>query len=250
MTKVDRAAIIEGRNPVLEALKAGRPITRVLLDRNLKGQGVAAEIRRFSSARGIPVEYVERHVIDRESPTGAGQGVIAYAAVKEYVSLDDLFAISKERDEPPLYAVLDGIEDPQNLGAILRTSEAAGVHGVIVRARRAAGLTGAVARASAGAIEYVPVARVANIPQLIEKLKKSNIWVIGIDMAGKLDYSKIDYRLPTAIVIGSEGEGLSVLVRKRCDSLAFIRMKGKITSLNASVAAAVVMYEAFRQRSQ
>ncbi len=244
------SAIIEGRNPVIEALKAGRPINKILLDRNIKSHSTVAEILHLSKARGIPVEYVEKHIMDSQSSTGANQGIIAYTAAKEYVNLEDLLTISKERNEPPLYCILDGIEDPQNLGAILRTSEATGVHGVIVRARRAVGLTPAVAKASAGAVEYLPVARVANISQTIETLKKNNVWVIGVDMTGDSDYSQIDFKLPTAIVIGSEGKGLSALVGKRCDAVVFIPMKGKITSLNASVAAAVVMYEAFRQRSQ
>jgi 23S rRNA (guanosine2251-2'-O)-methyltransferase len=242
--------IIEGRNPVLEALKSGRPVSKILLARNIKRHGTISEILHFCRAGGIPVEYVERHTIDRQSLTGVNQGIIAYAAAKEYVDLDDLFIISKERSEPPLYVVLDGIQDPQNLGAILRTAEATGVHGVIVRSRRAVGLTSAVAKASAGAVEYVPVAMVANIAQAMETLKKNNVWVIGIHPSGELDYTKFDFNLPTAIVIGSEGKGLSALVRKRCDSLAFIPMKGKISSLNASVAAAVVMYEAFKQRSK
>ena len=241
---------IEGRNPVIEALKAGRPISKVLLDRNSKSNRVIAEILHLSRARGVSVEYVEARTIDRQSSTGASQGVIAYAMAKEYVNLGDLIAISKERNEPSLYVILDGIEDPQNLGAILRTAEATGVHGVIVRSRRAVGLTPAVAKASAGAIEYVPVAQVANIPHAIETLKKNNVWVIGIDMAGELDYSKVDFKLPTAIVIGSEGKGLSVLARSRCDLVAAIPMTGKISSLNASIAAAVVIYEAFRQRSK
>ncbi len=244
------AEIIEGRNPVLEALKAGRPLIKILLDKNTKRHGTVAEILHFSRARGIPVEYVTRHIIDRQSATSANQGIVAYAAAEEYVNLEALITISKETNEPPLYCILDGIEDPQNMGAILRTAEATGFHGVIVRLRRAVGLTPAVAKASAGAVEYIPVARVANISQAMETLKKNNIWINGIDTTGELDYSKIDFKLPTAIVIGSEGKGLSVLVRKRCDSVAFIPMKGKITSLNASVAAAVVMYEAFRQRSQ
>ncbi len=244
------AEIIEGRNPVIEALKAGRPIHKILLDRNIKRHGTVAEILHLSRARGIPVEYVERHIIDEQGSTRASQGIIAYTAAKEYVNLDDLLTISKGKNEPPLYCILDGIEDPQNLGAILRTAEATGVHGVIVRSRRAVGLTPAVAKASAGAVEYLPVARVTNISQAIEMLKKNNIWVIGIDMAGELDYSKMDFKLPTAIVIGSEGKGLSALVRKRCDAVTFIPMQGKLTSLNASVAAAVVMYEAFRQRAK
>ncbi|MFC2011268.1 23S rRNA (guanosine(2251)-2'-O)-methyltransferase RlmB [Chloroflexota bacterium] len=242
------AEIIEGRNPVIELLKAGRPINKILLDRNIKRHGTVADILNLAKARNIPVEYVASDVIDRQSLTYASQGIIAYTATKEYMNLEDLFTISKEKSEPPLYCILDGIEDPQNLGAILRTAEATGVHGVIVRSRRAVGLTSLVAKASAGAVEYMPVVRVTNIAQTIETLEKNNIWVIGIDMAGELDYSKMDFKLPTAIVIGSEGKGLSALVRNRCDALAFIPMKGKITSLNASVATAVVMYEAFRQR--
>ncbi len=241
--------IIEGRNPVIEALRAGRPIIKVVLDRNTRGSAVA-EILRLSREQGVPIQYVAGHIIGGQSATGTHQGVIAYGAAKDYVSLDDLLALSREKNESPLYCVLDGIEDPQNLGAILRTAEATGFHGVVVRSRRAVGLTAAVVKASAGAIEYVPVARVANISQSIDALKRNNVWVIGIDMAGELDYGKIDFKLPTAIVIGSEGRGLAELVRKRCDSLAFIPMKGKIGSLNASVAAAVVMYEAFRQRSK
>ena len=241
--------VIEGRNPVIEALKSGRPLNRILLARNIGQHSTVAEILYLSRSRGIPVENVTRDVIDKLSTTGAHQGVMAYVAVKEYIALEDLITISKERNEPPLYCILDGIEDPQNLGAIIRTAEASGIHGVIIRSRRAAGLTAAVAKASAGAVEYVPVARVSNISQSIETLKKSDVWVIGIDPAGKIDYSKMDLKLSTAIVIGSEGKGLSDLVKKRCDYLASIPMRGKITSLNASIAAALVMYEAFRQRS-
>jgi len=244
------AEIIEGRNPVIEALKAGRPISKMLLDRNIKRHGIIAEILNLAKNRGIPVEYIVRGIIDRQSSTGAHQGIIAYTTAKEYVNSKDLLTISKEKTEPPLYCILDGIEDPQNLGAILRTAEATGVHGIIVRSRRAVGLTPAVAKASAGAVEYMPVARVTNISKTIEMLKKNNIWVIGIDTTGELDYSKMNFTLPTAIVIGSEGKGLSALVRKRCDAVAFIPMKGKLTSLNASVATAVVMYEAFRQRGK
>jgi len=240
--------IIEGRNPVLEALRAGRPISRILLDKNAERTHTISQILGLSRARGIPVEYAPGQIIDRKSPTGASQGVIAYAAAKEYANLDSLIAVSKERNEPPLYLILDGIEDPQNFGAILRTAEATGVHGIIVRKRRAVGLTPAVAKSSAGAIEYVPVARVANISQAIKTLQENNVYVIGIDMAGELDFSKVDFRPPTAIVVGGEGRGLSPLVRKNCDAVARIPMKGKIASLNASVAAAIIMYEALRQR--
>jgi 23S rRNA (guanosine2251-2'-O)-methyltransferase len=247
------AEVIIGRNPLLEALKAGRPMSKILLEKSASSYGPArgkiAEIVQLAQARRIPVEYVERPALDRQSSTGAHQGVVAYAASKEYVTLPDLITLSREKNEPPFYLVLDGIEDPHNLGAILRTAEAAGVHGVIVRSRRAVGLTPAVVKASAGAVEYVPVARVANIAQAVELLKKNNVWVVGLDRAGDLDYARVDYRPATAIVIGGEGRGLSDLVRKRCDCLASIPMRGRITSLNASVAAAVVMYEVLRQRS-
>jgi 23S rRNA (guanosine2251-2'-O)-methyltransferase len=242
--------VIEGRNPVLELLKAGRSINKILLANNVQRHSIIAEIMNLARERGAPVEFVDESVIRRLSFTGASQGIIAYVSPKEYVSLDDLLAVSKSKNEPPLYCILDGIEDPQNLGAILRTADATGFHGVVVRERRAVGLTPIVAKASAGAIEYIPVARVANISQAIESLKKANVWVVGIDMAGSQDYTKIDYKLPTAIVIGNEGNGLSDLVRKRCDIITSISMKGKISSLNASVATAIVMYEAFRQRSQ
>ncbi len=241
--------IIEGRKPVSEALKSGRPINRILLSRDIGRHSAVAEILQLSQARGIPVEYVTRHAIDESSTTFAHQGVIAYVAVKEYVTLEDLLIISREKNEPPLYCILDGIEDPQNLGAILRTAEASGTHAVIIRSRRAVGLTAAVAKASAGAVEYVPVARVSNISQAIATLKRSNVWVVGIDPASEIRYTQVDFRLPTAIVIGSEGKGISDLVQKRCDSLASIPMRGRITSLNASIATALVMYEAFKQRS-
>ncbi len=242
--------IIEGKNPVLEALRADRPINKILMAKGLKRDTTVTEILDLAREKRIPVEYTDRHVLDRQSPKGASRGVLAHTAAKDYITLDELLAIPQEKGEPALYCVLDGIEDPANLGAILRTAGAAGVHGVIVRTRRAVGLTSAVARTSAGAIEYVPVARVANISRTIETLKENDIWVTGIDMTGTTDYADIDFRLPTAIVIGSEGKGLSQLVRRSCDSLAFIPMKGKVGSLNASVAAALVMYEAFRQRNR
>jgi 23S rRNA (guanosine2251-2'-O)-methyltransferase len=240
--------IIEGRNPVIEALKAGRPINKILLARNMGRHSVIAEIMHLSRDKRIPVEFVDRHVIDEACESFSHQGVIAYAAAKDYVSLDDLFIESRKRKEEPLYCILDGIEDPQNLGAILRTADASGFHGIIVRSRRAVGLTSVVNRASAGAVEYVPVARVSNISQAIATLKQNNVWVIGIEAAGKTRYTEVDFNLPTAIVIGSEGKGVSDLVGKNCDSLVSIPMRGKITSLNASVAAALVMYEAFKQR--
>ena len=242
--------IIEGKNPVIELLKVSHPIDKILLADNIKSGDAVTEILRLARAKGIPVEHVPRHIIDKQSVTSANQGVIAYAAVKEYVGLEDLLALSAEKNEPPLYVILDGIEDPRNLGSILRTAYASGIHGVIIRERRAAGLTAVVAKASAGAVWHMPVARVSSIPQTIETLKRNNLWVIGIDRSGKAEYSQMDFKSPVAIVIGSEGKGLSELVRKRCDFMAHIPMRGEITSLNASVAAALVMYEAFKQRSR
>jgi len=240
--------VIEGRNPVIEALKAGRPISKILLDSNIRRHGVVDRILILSKARGVPVEFVEKRIMEKQGSIGSSQGIIAFAAVKEFVDLGELMTISRAKPDPPLYLVLDGIEDPHNLGAILRTAEATGVHGVIIRERRAAGITPAVVRASAGAVEYIHIARVANISQAVVALKKNGVWVTGIDMGGQTDYRALDFTLPAAIVIGGEGQGLSELVRKRCDWVASIPMKGKIMSLNASVAAAVVMYEALRQR--
>ena len=240
--------IIEGRNPVLEALKSGRPINRIILAQTIARHSTIAEIIQLSRSKNIPIEYKPRELLEKLSGFG-NQGVIAYASAKEYISLDDLVQISKAKNEKALYCILDGIEDPQNLGAIIRTAEASGFHGLIIRSRREVGLTAAVAKASAGAVEYVPVARVINIAQTIETLKKINTWVIGIDPSGKTTYTEVDYNESSAIVIGSEGKGLSDLVKKRCDLLASIPMRGKINSLNASASAAIVMYEALRQRS-
>jgi 23S rRNA (guanosine2251-2'-O)-methyltransferase len=242
------ADIIEGKNPVFEALRTGRPINKILVARGSGLQAVVSKIINLSHSRKIPVEFVDRHFIDRLAQTSAHQGVIAYTSAKEYVAWEDLLAISKDKKEPPLYCILDGIEDPYNMGAIIRTAEASGTHGLIIRSRRAVGLTATVAKASAGAVEYVPVARVSNVSQTMLALRKNDVWIVGIDQAGNIPYSQVDFTLPTAIVIGSEGRGLSDLVKQRCDSLAAIPMAGKITSLNASIAAALVMYEAFRQR--
>ena len=241
--------VIEGRNPVLEALKSGRPISKVSIAKNVERHSVIGQIIHLAEVNSVPVDYVERQAIDRQSETGAHQGVMAFAAAKDYVDLDELLAIPAQKNEPAFFIVLDGVEDPHNLGAILRTADAAGAHGIIVREKRAVGLTPIVEKASAGAIEYVPVARVANISQTIDILKKKNIWVVGIDQDAATNYTKIDYRPATAFIIGGEGKGVADLVKKNCDFTTFIPMKGKISSLNASVAAAVVMYEVLHQRT-
>ncbi|MBN1367911.1 MAG: 23S rRNA (guanosine(2251)-2'-O)-methyltransferase RlmB [Dehalococcoidales bacterium] len=241
--------ILSGRNPILEALKSGRPINRILISKTVSRHSIVGEIINLAKRNRITVEYVENSAIERVIPVGS-QGLLAYASAKDYISLNELTAISRVKNEPPFYIVLDGIEDPHNFGAILRTADATGVHGVIIRQRREVGLTAAVAKASAGAIEYIPVTRVPNIAQTIELLKKQNVWVIGVDMNADNDYRQVDYNIPAAIVIGGEGSGLSELVRKRCDMIVSIPMKGKISSLNASVATALVLYEVFYQRNK
>ncbi len=244
------AETIEGKNPVLESLRAGRPVNKIMLAKGIKNDSAISEILDYARVKKIPVEYVERRILDRQSIKGDGRGIIAFSASHDYITLEELLEIPARMGEPALFCLLDGIEDPANLGAILRTAWGTGVHGIIIRSRRAAGLTPAVARTSAGAIEYVPVTRVANISQAIETLKKNGIWITGIEVTGEVDYANVDFTLPSAIVIGSEGKGLSQLVRKHCDTIARIPMKGEITSFNASVAAALVMHRAFRQRME
>lgn len=239
---------IEGRQPVLEALRAGRPINRVLLAKDVGRHSVIAEILNLAHAHKIPVDFVSKVVLDQASISAAHQGVLAYAGSKSYVTLEDLLEVSRAKGEPPFYCVLDGIEDPQNLGAILRTCDAAGVHGVVVRSRRAVGLTSAVSKASAGAIEYVPVARVSNIAYSIAALQKQGVWVVAVDGSGDSVYSSVDFAVPIAVVIGGEGGGVSDIVRRKSDVVARIPMRGDISSLNASVAAALVLYEVYRQR--
>ena len=239
---------IQGRQPVLEALRSGRSINRILIAKDSEKHRIN-EILNLARQRGIPFEYTDRRALDRLASMSVHQGIIAIASARGYIELDELLEVSNRKGEPPLYCILDGLEDPHNLGAIMRTADAAGVHGLIIRSRREVGLTSAVAKASAGAIEYVPVARVTNIAQAIETLKKQGVWVTGIEASDSIPFDKVDFKPPSAIVVGSEGSGISELVRKRCDNLAAIPMRGNISSLNASVAAALVMYEAFRQRA-
>ena len=241
--------VIEGRRPVIEALRAGRPINRIVLARDVRRRSTIAELLDLARRAKVPLEWADPRAIKRLSVTGHSQGVVALAATKAYADLDSLLAETRRRDEPALYVLLDGVEDPHNLGAVLRTADAAGVHGVVVPARRAAGLTSAVARASAGAVESVPVARVPNLSRAMQQLGRDHVWTVGVDPGGQRDYTQVDYRQPTAIVVGAEGKGLSRLVKERCDLLVSIPMKGRIASLNASVAAALVMYEAMRQRA-
>lgn len=239
--------IIEGRNAVIEALRVGTAIDKIYL---AKGETDKTLGHIASKARdaGIVVVEANRRKLDGMSRTHAHQGVIALAAVREYATVESILAAAAEKGEPPLLVVCDEISDPHNLGAILRTAECAGAHGVIIPKRRSAGLTAVVAKTSAGAVSYIPVARVANIPSLLKELKKQGVWVFGTAAEGSIPMYKADLTIPAAIVIGNEGEGLSQLVRKNCDVMVSIPMKGKISSLNASAAASILLYEAVRQR--
>lgn len=239
--------ILEGRNPVLEALKAGRTINKILIAKGER-EGSIRQIAAMAKEMGITIQEVDRRNLDSVSLTKSHQGVIAYVSVKEYVEVDDILKAAENSGKHPFILILDEINDAHNLGSILRTADAVGVHGVIIPKRRAVGLTSVVAKASAGAIEYVPVARVTNIAQTIDYLKKNNIWVIGTDQTGDKEFYKSDLKGPIALVIGSEGEGMGRLVREKCDFVVQIPMMGNISSLNASVAAAVVMYEILKQR--
>jgi 23S rRNA (guanosine2251-2'-O)-methyltransferase len=239
---------IEGRNPVLEALRSGRTVEKIFVANRIP-QGPIKEILQEGRNRGIVIQRVDKRYLDNLSETGAHQGVIAVVTPYAYVSVEDILDKAKEAQEPPFVVMLDEITDPQNLGAILRTGECCGAHGVIIPRRRAVGLTATVAKASAGAVEHIPVAKVTNIAATLEQLKKEGLWVAGADMEGKV-YTSQDLTGPIALVIGSEGKGLGRLVKEKCDFLVGIPIKGKIDSLNASVAAGILMYEIVRQRGQ
>ena len=238
---------IEGRNALTEALRSGRTIDKVFIaagetDRAL--QRLAADAKEA----GAVVVPVDRRKLDMMSQSHAHQGVIALVAAREYFSVEDILEEAASRGEAPLIVICDELTDPHNLGAILRTAECAGAHGVIIPKRRSVGLTAVVAKASAGAVEYMKVARVTNITATIEQLKKEGVWIFGTAAEGSIPMYKADLTGPTAIVIGSEGDGMSRLVRQSCDVTVHIPMKGKITSLNASNAASILLYEAVRQR--
>ncbi|MGQ0548336.1 MAG: 23S rRNA (guanosine(2251)-2'-O)-methyltransferase RlmB [Armatimonadota bacterium] len=238
---------IEGRRPVLEALRAGRPLRKLLVARTHATGGSLHDLVGEARRRGILVQEVPTAVVDRLARTRAPQGVIAYAAAHEVVEVDDLLELARNRGEAPFVILLDGLEDPGNLGAVLRSAEAAGVHGVVIPRRRAAGLTPAVAAASAGAIEHVRVAQTPNLAQAIDKLKAANVWVIGADPEAPQPMYDAALRPPIAVVVGGEGRGLSRLVREHCDLLVRIPMYGATASLNASVAAGLVLFEVRRQ---
>ena len=239
---------IEGRNAVIEAFRSGKPIDKVFI---LDGcqDGPMVTIRREAKKKDVMIKYVTKERLDQMSETGKHQGVIAYAAAYEYAEVSDILEKAKEKGEDPFIFILDNIEDPHNLGAIIRTANLAGAHGVIIPKNRAVGLTATVAKASAGALNYTPVAKVTNLYQTIEELKKEGLWFVCADMDGEIMYRQ-NLTGPIGLVIGNEGEGVGRLVKSKCDLVARIPMQGDIDSLNASVAAGVLAYEVVRQRMQ
>lgn len=238
--------LIIGRNPVMEAVKSGRTIEKILMQKD--GEGSIRKIASLARERGLQIQYVDRLALDRVAGSRAHQGIAAYVSAYSYCEISDILRKAKERGEDPFVILLDGLEDPHNLGAIMRTADAVGAHGIVIPSRRAVGLTETVAKASAGAIEYVSVAKVANMAAAIDELKAAGLWIGACDMDGKT-YHQAKLSGALGLVVGGEGQGVSRLVRERCDFVLSIPMVGKISSLNASNAAAVLMYEVFRQRT-
>ncbi len=243
------ANIIAGRNPVIEALRAGTIIERVVILSGVKG-AVIEKIKQMAKRNRVPFVEVGKQKFRELVSDTTTQGVVAIVGTKAYVELDDILAISRGRNEPPLILILDEIEDPQNLGALIRTAESAGVHGVVIPKHHAASVNQTVAKTSAGASEHLPVAKVVNIATTLDELKQQGLWIVGTDPAAEKLYTQVDYSMPTALVIGNEGKGIRQLVKEKCDFLVKIPLYGKVESLNASVAGALVMYEIVRKRKQ
>ena len=241
------ADMITGRNAVLEALKSDREIEKLIVAKGAEGS--IRKITGMAKDKKIPVQYREKAALDRIVGRNSHQGVIAQVSEYTYCTLDDILRRAEERGEDPFIMILDGLEDPHNLGAVMRTAECCGAHGIVIPKRRSAGITETVAKASAGAVEYMLCARVSNIGQAVDQLKERGVWVAACDMGGKA-YTEQDLTGSLAVVIGSEGTAISRLVREKCDFVVSIPMKGKITSLNASNAAAILMYEVVRQRER
>ena len=243
------ANIIAGRNPVIEALRGGTIIEKVVILSGVKG-GVIEKIKQMAKRNRVPfVEVGKQKFRDLVSDTTT-QGVVAIVGTKAYVELDDILNIAQERNEPPFLLILDEIEDPQNLGALIRTAECAGVHGVVIPKHHAATVNQTVAKTSAGASEHLPVAKVVNIANTLDELKQKGLWIIGTDATAEKLYTQVDYSMPIVFVIGNEGKGIRQLVKEKCDFVVKIPLYGKVESLNASVAGALVMYEAVRKRKQ
>lgn len=238
--------LLGGKNPVVEALRSGRELNKIWIAEGINRKSVG-EILSLAQKAKVIVQYVPKKKLDSLLDTNH-QGVVASVAAYRYAELDDIFALAAKRQEDPLLLILDELEDPHNLGSILRTADAAGVHGIIIPRRRSVGLTAVVAKASTGAIEYVPVVRVNNLSQTVSQLKDRGVWIAGTDALGSADYRTMDATLPLAIIIGSEGKGMSRILKENCDFLYHLPMLGQVTSLNASVAASLLMYEVLRKR--
>jgi len=249
VNKMEAEDRVEGKNAVMEALKAGRPLDKIYIARGEQDKALRF-IAQKGRAAGAVISEVDRRKLDAMSATHAHQGVIAVAAVREYAEIEDILAIAQERGEAPLIVVCDEISDPHNLGAIIRTAECAGAHGIIIPRHRSAGITAVVEKTSAGAVEHVAVARAANLTSALKKLQDAGVWIYGTAADGDRSLWETDLKGPAALVIGSEGSGMSRLTRENCDFLISIPMRGRVSSLNASNAAAVVLYETLRQRNE
>ncbi|MGD6960246.1 23S rRNA (guanosine(2251)-2'-O)-methyltransferase RlmB [Rossellomorea aquimaris] len=237
---------IGGRNPVIEALKSGRDINKIWIAEGSQ-KGSIQQIVGLAKESNVMVQYVPKKKIE-QMVSENHQGVVASVAAYQYAEIDDLFHRAEQKGEDPFILILDELEDPHNLGSIMRTADAAGAHGIIIPKRRAVGLTSTVAKASTGAIEHIPVARVTNLSRAVDELKERGVWVAGTDAQGKQDFRQLDGTLPIGLIIGSEGKGMSRILRDKCDFLVQLPMIGHVTSLNASVAASILMYEVYRKR--
>ena len=239
---------IIGRNPVIEALRSGRDINKIWIAEGA-AKGQVQIVLALAKENKIILQHAPKKKLD-QLVEGNHQGVIAQVAAYQYAELEDLFKVAEKRNEDPFFLILDEIEDPHNLGSIMRTADATGAHGIIIPKRRAVGLTASVAKASTGAIEYIPVARVTNLSRTIDELKERGLWIAGTDAKGKTDYRNLDGTMPIGLVIGSEGKGMSRIIGEKCDFLITLPMVGKVTALNASVAESLLMYEVYRKRHE
>lgn len=246
MTEELQPEIIGGKNPVLEALRADRDINKIWIAEGVQKKGIA-ELLQLAKEKKVIVQFVPKKKIDGLIDSNH-QGIAAAVAAYNYAELDDLFKVAESRSEDPFFLILDELEDPHNLGSIMRTADAVGAHGLIIPKRRAVGLTAVVAKSSTGAIEHIPVVRVNNLSQVVDELKKRGVWIAGTDAKESEDYRRMDASLPLAVIIGSEGKGMSRILREKCDFLYQLPMVGHVTSLNASVAASLLMYEVYRKR--
>ena len=249
MEKEEYQDQVEGRNAVIELLESGRDINKILIAKGEK-HGSINKIIALAKERKILLTEIEKNKLNQIAQTQNHQGVIAIVPPYNYCEVEDILELAKQKQEMPFILLLDGIEDPHNLGSIIRTAETAGVHGIIIPKRRAASVNSTVSKVSAGAVEYMKIARVNNLNETIRYLKEQGLWICGTDMNTNTTYTNQDYKMPIALVIGSEGFGISRLVKENCDFLVKIPMKGKITSLNASVSAGIVMYEVVKQRKE